>query len=100
MKRIVSLFAVAAFALSPVADSLAQPRTEKVGPDRKGLARKVENKHDPAGAQFDAVGATSNGSGVLIEWQMKVEKGNIGFRVYRIANGRRIQINNEMILGS
>ena len=95
MKRIVFLFAIAAFALSPIGDSFAQTRTAK--DSRKGLDPKFQGT---GGTEFDVVAATSSGSGVLIDWQMKAEKGNMGFRIFRIAKGSRVQANAELIFGS
>ncbi|MGH9946177.1 MAG: C25 family cysteine peptidase [Pyrinomonadaceae bacterium] len=50
--------------------------------------------------EFQRVEAILPRSGVYIRWQMKVESANMGFQVYRNANGSREPINSKIILGS
>jgi len=38
--------------------------------------------------------------GVLVEWQTGLEVRNLGFYVYRDEGGRRVQLNDELLLGS
>src|SRR5258708_385829 len=44
--------------------------------------------------------ATAARGGVLIEWRTGLEIDNLGFNVYRERNGRREQLNPEIIAGS
>ena len=91
MKRIISLLTIATFALSSVANLSAQTRGSRL--ERSPRRQAPEN-------QFGTINASSAGTGVLIEWQMTKEKGNMGFRVFRIESGVRVQINEEMVYGS
>ena len=91
MKRIISLLTIATFALSSVAGLSAQTRASRL--DRSPRRQTPEN-------QFGIINASSGGAGVLIEWQMEKEKGNMGFRVFRIDSGVRVQVNEEMVYGS
>ena len=86
MKRIISLIAITTVALSTVSGSFAQQRI----------------KHDISNleTEFGTIVATTSGDGVLLEWEMKREKANVGFKVYRIAKGRQIEATKNLISGS
>ena len=44
--------------------------------------------------------ATASDRGVLIEWRTGFEPDNLGFNVFRVANGQRTQVNPGLIAGS
>ena len=44
--------------------------------------------------------ATASDRGVLIEWRTGFEPDNLGFNVFRVANGQRTQLNRGLIAGS
>jgi Peptidase family C25 len=44
--------------------------------------------------------ATASDHGVLIEWRTGFEPDNLGFNVFRVANGQRTQLNRGLIAGS
>lgn len=51
---------------------------------------------DP-GSRFASVKAVSDGSGVLVEWQMGVESGTVGFNVYRSDGNNTELVSPEMV---
>lgn len=50
--------------------------------------------------QISRISATAGPDGVMIEWRTAFELDNVGFNIYRIENGERIQINRTEIAGS
>ena len=50
--------------------------------------------------QFQVIDAVSDGSGVVIRWQMTVETGNVGFFVYRVGTKGLELVNDVLIPGS
>ncbi len=51
-------------------------------------------------AQFEKVEAYSDGSGVVVQWQMVEETGNVGFDVYRVNTKEQKPVNDSLISGS
>jgi hypothetical protein len=49
--------------------------------------------------QLISVDATPTPGGVLLEWHTNVAPDNIGFNVYRVVGGKKIQANREIIPG-
>ena len=91
MKRVISLCLISAIFTSSVIPAFAQksrqPRESKI-------------KAQEAANRFGEVRAFSDGSGVLVKWEMAAETNNVGFYVYRIdQNGSRI-VSPEMTMGS
>ena len=101
MRKIVSLFVVITVALSTVPSLFAQKRPSAFEPRRKDVVEPVEPT-PIAGVrtEFGTVNALTDGTGAFLEWQMTIEKGNMGFNIFRISRGKRIQVNDEFILGS
>lgn len=55
----------------------------------------------PSAARIDSFAAKGYESGkVLLEWRTGLEVDNLGFNLYREANGKRTRINPEMLAGS
>jgi hypothetical protein len=60
----------------------------------------------PTAAKFDneqaipVARATRQASGVAIRWETGYEIDNLGFNIYREENGKRVQVNQQMIAGS
>jgi len=101
MRKIVSLFVVFTVALSTVSGSFAQKRPLTTRSIRKDAAPMVNAKRTAdVRTEFGWVSGMSNGSGVLVEWQMTSEKGNMGFNVFRIGRGGHVQVNSDLIFGS
>ncbi|MFM9905359.1 MAG: C25 family cysteine peptidase [Pyrinomonadaceae bacterium] len=51
-------------------------------------------------AKFSRLEAFSDGSGVLVQWQMISETDNTGFMVYRVDSGTREVVGDGLVLGS
>jgi len=49
---------------------------------------------------FLQVRATVSNRGALVQWQPAIEATTLGFNVFRVPNGQRIQINSSLIAGS
>jgi hypothetical protein len=49
--------------------------------------------------EFENVEAFTDGNGVLIKWNTKIEKGNIGFNIYRVDGKDRLKINKNLVSG-
>jgi hypothetical protein len=64
------------------------------------LANGERDRPPVALAHFFQAQATASDRGVLIEWRTGFEPGNLGFNIYRLANGQRTQINPDLINGS
>ena len=97
MKKPISVFLLAILMFSTSASMLAQNAKSK-SRDRAIKLRPVNTVQAETG--FAKVEASTNGRGVLVEWQMAVERDNLGFLVYRIDGGGTRQISPEVILGS
>jgi len=95
MKRFVSLIAITTFAFSSVMSLFAQSRIPNPRSDRKPVKKNI-----PADNEFGIINAVTGGAGVLIEWQMAREKGNMGFNVFRTDGRDRVQVNQEFVFGS
>lgn len=54
----------------------------------------------PDRTTFGTVEAFTDGFGVLVRWQMAIERRNVGFNVYRVTSGEEERINQTMVLGS
>ena len=76
MKKLISIALIGTFVFSANLNAFAQKR--KVSP---GTAIKVDRGNFVA---FKDIGAFTDGSGVLLQWQTTSEKGNFGFYIYRI----------------
>ena len=66
----------------------------------QNLPNSERDRSHVALAHFFQAHATASDRGVLIEWRTGFEPGNLGFNIYRIANGQRTQINPGLINGS
>jgi len=99
MKKLVSLIAIATVALSSVAGTFAQKQTPDQRTER-GPGRKGPGKETSGDITFGPITASADDSGVLIEWQMVREKGNLGFRIFRTDAGGRVQVSSELVYGS
>ncbi|NOT48821.1 MAG: hypothetical protein HOP17_13860, partial [Acidobacteria bacterium] len=94
MKRIISLSLITAFLCASSTPLIAQR-------GRKTAETKVPRiETGETGNRFGSVKASSDGNGVLVEWQMSVETNNIGFRVYRMDGSGTVEANQDLILGS
>ncbi len=49
---------------------------------------------------FKSFEAYTAGRGVLLEWQMAAERGNIGFNIFRLEKGERVLVNDDVVYGS
>jgi hypothetical protein len=66
----------------------------------QNLANREGDRKPAPVAHFFEGHATWSDRGVLIEWRTGFEPGNLGFNIYRLANGQRTQINPGLINGS
>ncbi|MEJ7847681.1 MAG: C25 family cysteine peptidase [Pyrinomonadaceae bacterium] len=97
MKKPISVFLLAILMFSTSASVVAQNAKSK-SRDRAIKLRPINTVRTETG--FSKTGATTNGSGVLVEWQMTAERDNLGFLVYRIDSGGIRQISPDVIMGS
>src|ERR1700682_1571481 len=44
--------------------------------------------------------ATATTSGVVLQWRAALDADNLGFNIYRLSNGERVRVNQEIIPGS
>ena len=68
-----------------------------------GFAQKVRFNNElvkPVRTAFARVAPITDGNGVLVQWQMTVERSNVGFFVDRVGAADTGQVNASMILGS
>ena len=68
-----------------------------------GFAQKVRSNNElvkPVQTAFARVEPITDGNGVLVQWQMTVERSNVGFFVDRVGASDSGQVNASMILGS
>jgi|CXWL01.1.fsa_nt_gi hypothetical protein len=89
MNRSISVALLATLLVSACIPSFAQGsragKSEIAKPERTAFAR---------------VEAFTDGSGVLVRWNMAIERSNVGFNVYRIDSGVKILVNPTIVLGS
>ena len=89
MRKTVTFALLFTFALAAVSPTYSQ----RTADSRAGRTLKIP-------AQFDQVGAITDGAGVLVRWQMKSETGVSAYNVYRVSNGQKDLITPTMIAGS
>ncbi|MEQ1603717.1 MAG: C25 family cysteine peptidase [Pyrinomonadaceae bacterium] len=87
MRKTVSLALLLTLALASVLPTLAQ----RGGDDRIKVSTRTA---------FDNARALTDGAGVLIRWQMKVENSVAGYNVYRISSGGREIVTPRILIGS
>jgi hypothetical protein len=58
------------------------------------------NQTNPTAVTLQSFTARSFDHGTLLEWQTGYEAGNLGFNLYREANGKREPVNPQLIAGS
>ena len=97
MKKPISIFLLAILMFSTSSSALAQNARSK-SRDRAIKLRSTDTVQ--AETVFSKTDAFTTGRGVLVEWQMKAERDNLGFLVYRIDNSGTRQISPDVILGS
>lgn len=71
--------------------------TTAFGQHIKSYKTKQNNKK--VTTSFDRVRAYTDGRGVYLDWQMRVESGNLGFHVYRMSGSEKIRVNPHLIGG-
>ncbi|MFT3745463.1 MAG: C25 family cysteine peptidase [Pyrinomonadaceae bacterium] len=89
MRKTASLALLLSLSLAAVSPIFAQRSSDDSG------TMKVS-----ARTSFDRLSAITDGSGVLVRWQMKVENNVAGYNVYRIGSGSRELVTRHTILGS
>ncbi|MEP6924141.1 MAG: C25 family cysteine peptidase, partial [Pyrinomonadaceae bacterium] len=58
-------------------------------------------RHIEVKVEIQSTASVSDGqNGALVEWRSSFEIGNLGYNVYRLQNGERVQINPSLIPGS
>lgn len=97
MKKPITIFLLAILVFSTSFSVLAQ-NSRSSGRDRASKLRRVNTVKAETG--FSKAGASTTGSGVLVEWQMAAERDNLGFLVYRIDGRGARQVSPEVIMGS
>jgi hypothetical protein len=70
--------------------------TYTIGP----LCEVAVTQNAPTAVELVDFAATNYENGVLLEWQTGFEADNLGFHIYREENGKRVQVNPQMIAGS
>lgn len=90
MKQIYTIFILTFLLVSSNLPILAQ---RKVAPAK---SLKTEN----IVLEYENIQAYSDGRGVWIDWQTKVEHKNLGFYVYRLNNGEKELVSSSLVQGS
>ena len=90
MKRIISLCLLSAFLCTAAAPGYSQKRYGV--PSKPGAA--------DTGSRFQTINAVSDGTGVLVEWQMAFETDNVGFSVIRMDGAETVVASPKLVLGS
>jgi len=88
MRKFVSVALVVIFVFSGLVPSFAQ----KAVTDRKAVQRSE--------TRFGEIRALTEGSGVLIRWEMSSEASTAGYNVYRVDRGGKQLVNEMMVVGS
>lgn len=98
MKKVLSVVALLAI-LSTTGSNLFAQKSKLAAP-RSGATRTDTVIASKARIAFGEMSAVTSGSGVLLRWNMKSEKSNIGFRIYRINGFGQQLVNSEPVYGS
>jgi hypothetical protein len=100
MKQAISLFLVLGMIFLPCVTVFGQKgrlsASEMIGQEPQ---RKIKSQ-SAAANEFGDVKAITQGSQVLITWQMRLETGNMGFYVHRISGKQEQTINDQIVFGS
>jgi len=88
MKKTVSVALLFTLVLTACLPAFAQGKRSTVGPGAK------------IRTQFSKVAALSDGQGVLVQWEMAVERGNVGFYVCRVGASGKGPVGPVMVLGA
>ena len=100
MKKAISSFLTIILLFVPVVSVFGQKKSVRKPITSAGEAKQYEASPSKTVNIFATVNAYVSNDRVLIEWQMRSEKANIGFYVHRVdASGDQI-INNEIVFGS
>lgn len=95
--KFISPFLIAIVTFAGIAPVFAQRNASTVRSyDR--YAEKVQR--DRTATEFRSTSAVTEGTGVIVEWEMAAEKNNFGFYVYRIDPDGRTQVAEDLIQGS
>lgn len=60
----------------------------------------TQGRDETVDATISSASAIGSEQGVLLQWNSRFEKENLGFNVYRLRDGRRTRVNGEIIPGS
>ncbi|MFN6964010.1 MAG: C25 family cysteine peptidase [Pyrinomonadaceae bacterium] len=95
MKRAVSGFLLVSMIFASTEVLFAQKRVKV----RRPVYTQVREELPPR-TKFNHSAALSDGSGVLVRWQMSEELGTVGYNVLRIEGGRAVPVRGSLIPGS
>lgn len=102
MRKVLSFTTVIAIFLSLAGPSFAQRKIAfPDGPRGVTTAKKPRLEPPQDGnVRFAGVGAVAGNGGVIVDWTMEYERGNVGFNVYRIDSKRQVRLNEDLVFGS
>lgn len=100
MKKAISSFLIIILLFVPIVSVFGQKRSLRTIFRPAQKAKVSEVSRSKAVNVFESVKAYMSNDRVLIEWQMQVEKANIGFYVHRVDAGGDQIINSEIVFGS
>ena len=89
MRKTASVALLLTFVFAAVSPAFAQRVTDERS------SSKVSSR-----SQFEGMRALSDGTGVLVRWQMKIENSVAGYNVYRISPDGRELVNQRIVMGS
>ena len=97
MKKTITVFLLTILTFSASSSVLAQ-KTRSARTVKPAQSTRMDVSK--AVTSFSKTEAFTDGSGVWVEWQMGVERGNLGFLVYRIDGLGKSQVTPDPILSS
>jgi hypothetical protein len=100
MKKAISSVLVLGMGILPCVNSFGQKRVVRPNDDSKNISRRSLAPESSVGNEFDSLAAYASGTNVLVRWQMRSEKGNMGFYVHRVDPSGESVINDQIVFGS
>lgn len=89
MRKTVSVALLLTFAFAAISPAFAQTASNE------RTSAKVSSR-----SQFESTRALTDGTGVLVRWQMKIENSIAGYNVYRVSPEGRELVNQRIVMGS
>ncbi len=100
MKKAISLILVLGLGILPCVNAFGQKGVVRRIVNDKARAAALLGAESTASNEFEGVSAYASDTNVLIRWQMRVEKGNMGFYVHRVDPSGESVVNDQIVFGS